>query len=90
MERLAAKGYTLKDANRVIVDFIDVIGEALVDGEEVPLRLLGTFKVVPVKERVSGRDLKTGEPMISPAHMRPKFSPSDNLRKAVRDGIWRP
>lgn len=59
--------------------FIAIVKDALWRGDRVILQGLGVFKVVKAADRM-GRNPKTGEPMLIPAHRRVKFSPSKEVK----------
>ena len=88
IERLADKGYTKKSAAYIIDDFVRVIEEALVDGEEVMIHGFGTFRVLHTKPR-DMQDYQTKETISVPTHKAPKFVPGAQLRRWVREGIIR-
>lgn len=69
----------------IMVDaVIGSIAEELVDGGKVSLVGFGTFESVLRNERKC-RNLQTGEDMIVPAKMAPKFRPSKSLKDAVAE-----
>jgi len=88
VERLRAKGYTKKDSELIIDDFISVLEEALTKGEDIRFHGFGTFAVRESKEHVMV-DVTTKEKMIIPSRKVPKFIPSPGLKELVRTGIWR-
>ena len=66
-------GLTKKDAEKAVSATLDVITEALKNGEKVSLVGFGTFEVRERKER-QGRNPQTREPMTIPASKLPAFS----------------
>ena len=88
IDRLAEKGYTKRSAEMILDDFIRVIEEALVEGEDVMFHGFGTFYSKEVLEKES-LNVYTGERYIIPRHRIPRFTPGKRLRKWVRDGIIR-
>lgn len=88
VERLADKGYTKKSADMIIDDFIRVIEEALVNGEDVLIHGFGTFHSRKVQPRETV-DMVSGERIVIPAHQAPRFIPGAQLKRWVRDGIIR-
>lgn len=61
-----------------------VIKETLAKGESITIRGFGTFTPTEVKERTA-RNLKTGDPVIIPAHKSIKLRPSKELVKAFNE-----
>jgi len=59
-----------------------VITEALANGEKVAISGFGNFEARPVAERTA-RNPRTGDTVVVPAHMAPKFKASRNLREAL-------
>ena len=59
-----------------------VITEALEHGEKVAISGFGNFEARQVAERTA-RNPRTGESVVVPAHMAPKFKASRNLREAL-------
>lgn len=88
IERLAQKGYTKKSARVIIDDVVRVISEALVDGEDVMFHGFGTFYVKDVAPRETS-DLQSKDRITIPGHRAPKFTPGEQLRRWVREGIIR-
>lgn len=60
----------------------NVITEALQHGEKVAISGFGNFDVRRVAERTA-RNPRTGESVLVPAHMAPKFKASSTLRGAL-------
>ena len=88
VDRMADKGYTKKSARVILDDFVRVISEALVEGEEVRIRGFGTFAVRDAGAREMN-DYQSGERITIPGHRVPKFTPGQQLRRWVADGIIR-
>lgn len=88
VERLRERGYTKKDSELIIDDFIDVLEEALTKGEDIRFHGFGTFVVRENKEHTVV-DVTTKQKMVIPARKVPRFIPSPGLKEAVREGIWR-
>ena len=88
VERLAEKGYTKKSARLIIDDFVRVIGEALIDGEEVKFHGFGTFSVYEMTPREIA-EVQSREMISIPGHKIPRFTPGNQLRRWVREGIIR-
>ncbi len=79
----ANAGLTKKDAEKAVSATLDVITEALKNGEKVSLVGFGTFEVRERKER-QGRNPQTREPMTIPASKLPAFSAGKALKDAVK------
>ena len=75
-------GLTKKDAEKAVSATLDVITDALKNGEKVSLVGFGTFEVRERKER-QGRNPQTREPMTIPASKLPAFSAGKALKDAV-------
>lgn len=81
---VAAKaGIPKTEAQKVVKAFIDVVTEALQDGQKVVLTGFGSFEVRQAKERW-GVDPRTKEKILIPATQRPAFSAGAELKKAVK------
>ncbi len=76
-------GLTKKDAEKAVSATLDVITDALKNGEKVSLVGFGTFEVRERKER-QGRNPQTREPMTIPASKLPAFSAGKALKDAVQ------
>lgn len=74
---------TKKDTEIMLNTLIDVISEALSNGEEVAIAGLGKFEV---RERAArtGRNPKTGETIEIAASKAPAFKASKTLKDAVK------
>lgn len=73
------------DANRLLTRMLEVVQEALVDGEMVKLSRFGNFNVRAKRQRI-GRNPKTGEEVpITPRRV-VTFRPSQMLREFVEKG----
>lgn len=84
VERLAARsGLTKKEAASIVDAFVDVITDALKDGEEVQFTGFGKFYVQERKAR-SGTNPQTKAPMVIAASNVPKFSAGQALKNAVK------
>lgn len=88
VERLALKGYTKKDAETILDDFISMLTEALVAGESVQIHGFGTFEVKECAEKETV-DIKTKERIVIPAYKAPKFTAGKLLKRAVKEGFVR-
>ncbi|MGQ0531366.1 MAG: integration host factor subunit alpha [Caulobacteraceae bacterium] len=73
------------DANRLLTRMLEMMQDALVDGETVKLSRFGNFNVRAKRQRV-GRNPKTGEEVpITPRRV-VTFRPSQMLREFVEKG----
>jgi DNA-binding protein HU-beta len=75
-------GVTKKEAALSVETVFDIITESLNSGEKVSMVGFGSFEVVKRNERKC-RNLQTGEEMVVPAKMAPKFRPSKGLKTTV-------
>lgn len=77
---------TLTTAFKTVDGALRIIAETLAKGESVKLRGFGAFTVVNKPERVL-KNIRTGKPVIIPAHKSVRFKPSKkivtNLNKKV-------
>ena len=74
---------TAKDADLVVKEIIDAIGEALARGDRVELRGFGVFSVHQRQSRIA-RNPKTGEKVVVPAKAMPHFKPGTVLSAVMR------
>mgnify|MGYP001549601869 FL=1 len=73
------------DANRLLTRMLDMMQDALVDGDTVKLSRFGNFNVRAKRQRI-GRNPKTGEEVpITPRRV-VTFRPSQMLRDFVEKG----
>jgi integration host factor subunit alpha len=73
------------DANRLLTRMLDMVQDALVEGDTVKLSRFGNFNVRTKRQRV-GRNPKTGEEVpITPRRV-VTFRPSQMLRDFVEKG----
>jgi DNA-binding protein HU-beta len=83
VEKIAEQSRLSKtDAESALNAFINVVTEALKEGDNVTLVGFGAFKVTEKKAR-TGRNPKTNEPVEIPACKAPKFTAGKNLKDAV-------
>lgn len=75
-------GLTKADAEKALNIFIDVVTDALSDGDKVQLVGFGTFEIGKRAER-TGRNPQTGEEITIPACKAPKFKAGKVLKEAV-------
>lgn len=69
-------------SERFIKSLFSIIAEAAVNGENIKIKGLGTFKVSDVEERKSV-NVNTGAEMIIPAHRKISFSPDKSLSELI-------
>ena len=72
------KDMPLADAIKAVDGVIDIMKDAFKNGRNVCLRGLGSFVIKERKER-TGRNPRTGEVIIIPAHKEVKFNQSQSL-----------
>ena len=72
------KDMQLADAIKAVDGVIDIMKDAFKNGRNVYLRGLGSFIIKERKEK-TGRNPRTGEVIIIPAHKEVKFNQSQSL-----------
>lgn len=72
------KEMPLADAIKAVDGVIDIMKDAFKNGRNVYLRGLGSFVIKERKEK-AGRNPRTGEVIIIPAHKEVKFNQSQSL-----------
>lgn len=72
------KDMPLADAIKAVDGVIDIMKDAFKNGRNVYLRGLGSFVIKERKEK-TGRNPRTGEVIIIPAHKDVKFNQSQSL-----------
>lgn len=72
------KDMPLADAIKAVDGVIDTMKDAFKNGRNVYLRGLGSFVIKERKEK-AGRNPRTGEVIIIPAHKEVKFNQSQSL-----------
>lgn len=72
------KDMPLADAIKAVDGVIDIMKDAFKNGRNVYLRGLGSFVIKERKEK-TGRNPRTGEVIIIPAHKEVKFNQSKSL-----------
>lgn len=87
IERLSQKGYTKTDAGIILDEFVQVITEALVNGESVQIHGFGTFEVKEHRQREMF-DFQANK-IVVPAYKAPKFTAGKLLKRAVKEGFIR-
>ena len=87
VKRVAKEGrFTQIDAEIFINAFIDVVLEALMEGEDVLLTGLGKFVLAERKER-TGRDWVTGQQIVIPARKVPAFEFSKGTKDKIKEAV---
>jgi DNA-binding protein HU-beta len=83
VDAVAAKtNITKKQADQVISAFLEVVTEAVANGEKITLVGFGSFERRERSER-EGRNPKTNEPMTIPATRVPAFSAGKLFKEKV-------
>ncbi|WP_341530121.1 HU family DNA-binding protein [Nostoc sp. UHCC 0302] len=83
VDAVAAKAnVTKKQADEIISAFLEVVTEAVANGEKITLVGFGSFERRERAER-EGRNPKTNEPMTIPATRVPGFSPGKLFKEKV-------
>lgn len=75
-------GISKKDSEKAVNSFVDIISEALVNGDKVQLVGFGGFEVKDRAARI-GRNPRTKESIEIPASRTPVFKPGKALKDAV-------
>lgn len=70
----------------VLNEFMTVVKNSLIQGENVYLRDFGTFKVIS-RRRKFGRNIVAGERVIIPPRNIPKFMPGRDFKKSVAANV---
>ena len=65
-----------------VKELFATVSQALIDGETVKIKGIGTFKVTPVKPR-KGVDVNTGDPIQIESHNKLTFTPDKSLAEAI-------
>ena len=76
-------GLTKKDCKLALDAILNVITDALSEGESVTLSNFGKFKINEVKSKPM-YNFSTGRTTICGARKTPAFRPSDNLKRSVK------
>jgi len=77
-------GITKKEAALCVETVVGVVADSLNSGEKVSLVGFGSFEVVKRNERKC-RNMQTGDEMIVPAKMAPRFRPAKGLKQSVSE-----
>ena len=65
-----------------VKELFATVSQALIDGETVKIKGIGTFKVTRMKPR-KGVDVTTGEPILIDSHNKLTFTPDKSLAEAI-------
>ncbi|MBS3789101.1 HU family DNA-binding protein [Candidatus Bipolaricaulota bacterium] len=79
-------GMTKKDSKKALETVLEVITEALEDGEEVMFTGFGKFEP-RARKATERRNLQTGEMIDVPAKVVPKFKAGKTLRETIEDNL---
>ncbi len=87
IQRFAEKAAIPKVQSEIIINqFFGSIFDALVKGESVEIRGLGTFHIKGYRAR-KGRNPKTGKEVAVPSKKLPCFRVGKELKKMLNDGM---
>lgn len=75
-----------KDVNRVVVEALRVLEEAIIRGEDVKFAGFGVFSVRHLKPKLHYQP-RTGEKRLRPARSRPAFTPSTTFCRRIRAAV---
>lgn len=75
-------GFSKNEASDVVEMVLDVVKDALKNGEKVQIAGFGIFDIRKKRERV-GRNPKTGEEILISPRTVPTFKPSKILRETI-------
>jgi DNA-binding protein HU-beta len=75
-------GLKRMDAEKALDAFMQVVSDALSEGDEIKLVGFGTFSVSK-RTATEGRNPKTGETISIPEKVVPKFKPGKQLKDSV-------
>ena len=77
-------GFVRNDIKIVVEQFLDLVGEKLIEGNTIEIRGFGRFKLKERKQR-SARNPRTGETVVINAGTKPVFEASKELIKSLND-----
>ena len=77
-----SRDWTQSEAHRVVSDLFKLIANSLSNGDKVQILGFGTFQVRARNSR-KGRNPRTNEEILIPAHKLPAFSAGTPLKRAV-------
>lgn len=76
-------GLSIAKTGEIVDTYQQLIINKVAEGEEVTFTGFGKFEQGSVKER-SGHNPKTREPLVIPAHKKPKFTPGKVFKETVK------
>ena len=91
IELLAAKQKHLptKDVELAVKQVLEIMGDALAEGDRIEIRGFGSFSLHYRPAR-QGRNPKTGDAVALSGKYVPHFKPGKDLRERVNDGADQP
>ena len=75
-------GFVRNDIKTVIEQFLDLLGEKLIEGNPIEIRGFGTFACKPRKARPA-RNPRTGETVLIEERMVPSFKFSNDIKDKI-------
>ena len=75
-------GFVRNDIKTVIEQFLDLVGEKLIEGNTIEIRGFGTFSCKPRKSRPA-RNPRTGETVMIEERMVPSFKFSNDIKDKI-------
>ena len=75
-------GLVRNDIKTVVEQFLDLVGEKLIDGNTIEIRGFGTFACKPRKARPA-RNPRTGETVLIDERMVPTFKFSNDIKDKI-------
>jgi len=87
VEKVASRtGLTQVDTKIVVERFLEAVGNALEQGNNVEIRGFGRFKIKERKARIA-RNPRTNEPVEVKSGCKPTFEAARELTKLVNDSL---
>ncbi len=83
VNKLVERGMARSTAMEAVEGVVDSLAEALISGETITLRGLGTFKVRVAKEKIA-RNISAGSAITVPAHKTVKLILSNKIKSALK------
>ncbi len=83
VNKLVERGMARSTAMEAVEGVVDSLAEALISGETITLRGLGTFKVRVAKEKIA-RNISAGSAITVPAHKTVKLIISKKIKDALK------
>lgn len=75
-------GFVRNDIKTVVEQFLDLVGEKLIEGNTIEIRGFGTFACKPRKARPA-RNPRTGETVLIEERMVPTFKFSNDIKDKI-------